>query len=359
MKQLKVHTYAVFFAGCYLGAGFVSGNELTQFFGNFGLFGFLGLIIIAIGFSLVGTVVARFAKATDITEVDRLATGDGCRPLRALIAAMQIALMFAILVIVTAGVGALGNTLLGLPTPVCSLIFAVFLATLALLGMGGIVRLLAVSVPLLAITVTVLAICLLPRWITAGCPMPHGEAENPLLPNFLIAALTYISFNMGGNITVVVASTPAVKRERILPGTVLGSLLLASVAAAIMIILSLYPAAMQDELPMLSAARSLFPPLGILYGILLLLAMTGSGLSKCYGIGYYFSKKWRLAGRHPRLFVIALVAVACLCSLVGFGDLVGTVYPIFGYLSFLLVGALLTRAALYAKRKKCTAKKEP
>ena len=37
MKSLNTTTYAIFFAGCYLGAGFVSGNELTQFFGNFGL----------------------------------------------------------------------------------------------------------------------------------------------------------------------------------------------------------------------------------------------------------------------------------------------------------------------------------
>jgi len=96
---------------------------------------------------------------------------------------------------------------------------------------------------------------------------------------------------------------------------------------------------------MLIAAREISPLLGGLYGILLFLAMTGSGLSKCFGIGHYFGKKWALAARHPRLFTVALIAIAYLCSLVGFGDLVGTVYPIFGYLSFLLVGALLFRAA--------------
>ncbi len=345
MKHLNIPTYAVFFAGCYLGAGFVSGNELTQFFGNFGLFGFVGLFIIFIGFTLVGTVAARFASQTGITEVDRLAVGDGCRPLRAVIAGMQIALMFAILVIVTAGIGALGQSLLGLPVWLVSLIYAILLTALALLGVGGIVRLLALSVPLLTATVVIVALCLLPRWIEGGCPMPHGEVENPLLPTFWIAALTYISFNMGGNITVVVATSPNVKRERILPGTLLGSLLLTVVASAILVTLSLYPAAMREELPMLIAAREISPLLGGLYGILLFLAMTGSGLSKCFGIGHYFGKKWALAARHPRLFTVALVAIAYLCSLVGFSDLVGTVYPIFGYLSFLLVGALLFRAA--------------
>ena len=350
MKSLNVPTYAVFFAGCYLGAGFVSGNELTQFFGNFGLFGFFGLFIIFWGFGLIGTVAARFAKDTGITEVDRLAVGEGCRPIRALIAGMQIALMFAILVIVTAGVGALGHSLLSLPVWLVSLLYAAVLTGLALFGVRGVVRLLSVSVPILTATVVVVSLCLLPRWIAAGCPMPHGEADNPLLPTFWIAALTYISFNMGGNITVVVAAAPATKRERILPGTLLGALLLVTVAAAILIILSLYPGAMRDELPMLTAAREVLPALGILYGILLLLAMTGSGLSKCYGISHYFSKKWPTAARHPRLFIVAMVALAYVCSLVGFGDLVGTVYPIFGYLSFLLVGALLFRAARKPKK---------
>ena len=262
MKRLNAWTYGIFFAGCYLGAGFVSGNELTQFFGNFGLNGFLGLLIILVGFTSIGAVAAHFAKVTGITEVDRLCVGE---------------------------------------------------------------RML---------------------------PMPHGDTDNPLLPTFWIAAITYISFNMGGNITVVLASTPNVRRERILPGTAFGSLLLCVVASTIMIVLSLYPASMADELPMLSAAREVHPILGYGYGLLLFLAMSGSGLSKCFGISHYFACKWKTAARHPRIFMVSLVALAYLCSLVGFGDLVGTVYPIFGYLSILLLIALLWRACVYFKKER-------
>ena len=352
MKHLNAYTYAIFFAGCYLGAGFVSGNELTQFFGNFGLYGFIGLLIILIGFSAIGTVAAHFAKATGITEVDRLAVGERLPVLRALIGAMQLLLMFAILTIVHAGIGALLNSLFGIPIWLGSLLFASVILPIAILGISGVARVLAISVPLLTVTVVVLSLCLLPRWIAAELPMPHGEADNPLLPTFWIAAITYISFNMGGNITVVLASSPNVRRERILPGTLLGSLLLAVVASAIMIILSLYPGAMTDELPMLTAADSVHPVLGYTYGLLLFLAMSGSGLSKCFGISHYFACKWKPAAEHPRLFMVALVALAYFCSLVGFGDLVGTVYPIFGYLSLILLIAMLWRAILYFKKAK-------
>ena len=351
MRRFNIWTYGVFFAGCYLGAGFVSGNELTQFFGNFGLYGFLGLLIILFGFTLLGTVAARFAKDTGITEVDRLAVGEGCRPLRVVIGAMQIILMFAILTIVHAGVGALLHSLFSIPVWLGSLLFAAAVLPIAILGIGGVARVLALSVPLLTATVVVLAILLFPRWIAEGFPMPHGTEENPLLPTFWIGAITYISFNMGGNIAVVLASTENVDRKRILPGTAVGALLLVTVASAILIVLSLYPGAMSDELPMLTAAREVHPILGYGYGLLLLLAMSGSALSKCFGISHYAARKWATAARHPRLLILLLVVAAYLCSLVGFGDLVGTVYPVFGYLSVLLLIAMLVRA-YRARRKK-------
>ena len=47
-----------------------------------------------------------------------------------------------------------------------------------------------------------------------------------------------------------------------------------------------------------------------------------------------------------------VIALAYVCSLVGFGDLVGTVYPIFGYLSILLLIAMVWRACVYFKKER-------
>ena len=43
MKEIKIIPLAFAFAGCFLGAGFVSGQELWQFFGEFGVKGYIGL----------------------------------------------------------------------------------------------------------------------------------------------------------------------------------------------------------------------------------------------------------------------------------------------------------------------------
>ena len=47
MKKLTPIKLALTFAGCFLGAGYVSGQELWQFFGVFGKGGFFGAVLAA------------------------------------------------------------------------------------------------------------------------------------------------------------------------------------------------------------------------------------------------------------------------------------------------------------------------
>ena len=56
MKKISVPRLALTYAGCFLGAGYVSGQELWQFFGTFGLWGLLGLIL-ALGFMMSFSVI--------------------------------------------------------------------------------------------------------------------------------------------------------------------------------------------------------------------------------------------------------------------------------------------------------------
>ena len=74
------------FAGCFLGAGYVSGRELWEFFGRFGVWGFADVFTV---FSLFGV---------------------SC--------------------IMTAGVGALAEQAFQLPTKACALVFALLVVHL-------------------------------------------------------------------------------------------------------------------------------------------------------------------------------------------------------------------------------------
>lgn len=64
MKQIKTFSLAFTYVGCFLGAGFISGQELWQFFGAFGNWGYVGFVLAALLFTVIG-ILFRPADADD------------------------------------------------------------------------------------------------------------------------------------------------------------------------------------------------------------------------------------------------------------------------------------------------------
>ena len=59
MKPISARQIAVVFTGSFLGAGFLSGQELLQFFGVFGGFGLVGMALLS-NISLNNSACVRF-----------------------------------------------------------------------------------------------------------------------------------------------------------------------------------------------------------------------------------------------------------------------------------------------------------
>ena len=72
MQNVKPFQIAVAFTGSFLGAGFVSGQELLQFFGEFGGFGILGMLLTVGGFWLFSVLSMLIAKRANIVDFDKV-----------------------------------------------------------------------------------------------------------------------------------------------------------------------------------------------------------------------------------------------------------------------------------------------
>lgn len=57
MNEMKTLPLAFTYVGVFLGAGFVSGPELWQFFGAFGNWGYVGFLLAAVLFTLFGILL--------------------------------------------------------------------------------------------------------------------------------------------------------------------------------------------------------------------------------------------------------------------------------------------------------------
>ena len=94
--QQKIGTLrlALTFAGCFLGAGYVSGQELWQYFGAFGARGLLGLALAVVLLGGTGVLLLRLSARTGIETMDALIVRADIPWLRTAVGVLTAALLF-------------------------------------------------------------------------------------------------------------------------------------------------------------------------------------------------------------------------------------------------------------------------
>ena len=108
MKKMGVLSLSFAYVVCFFGAGFVSGQELWQFFGSFGKMGYAGFLVAAALFVTFGILLIRLIQISQIAEVDILLVPWELLWLRRAVGGIQAFLLFCVVTVMTAGVAALG-----------------------------------------------------------------------------------------------------------------------------------------------------------------------------------------------------------------------------------------------------------
>ena len=171
---------ALTFAGCFLGAGYVSGQELWQYFGAFGARGLLGLVLAVALLGGTGVLLLRLSARTGIETMDALIVRADIPWLRTVVGVLTAVLLFGVVCIMAAGIGALGNQMLGLPVWLGAAIACVLIAAAAYFGLGGMVSVFTVAVPCMIVAALVIAGIRLHRTGLTAAAFAAGDT-NPML----------------------------------------------------------------------------------------------------------------------------------------------------------------------------------
>lgn len=341
------------YAGCFLGAGYVSGQEMWQFFGSFGNWGYVGFVIAVTMFVMLGIMLIRLNQMTGCEEVDQLLVPWNIPWLRTASGLIVAALLLCSSVIMTAGVAALLYQLFAVPVWLGGLAFAAVLVIVTMLGINGMVRVFSSLIPILVgatILFAVLAFC---KFGMHGIFHLTKTNTNPMTPNWLIAALTFVSYNILGGIGIMTPVGKLVKKEKtVYFGIVLAGLILMGVAFAVLGSLAVFPKATESELPMVAVGSHINPVLGGCYGILMLIAMFCNSLGSLVALTTYAEQKKPTLMKKKKLLCLAVGVCVWAGSLVGFGDLVGTVFPFFGYISVIYIVGLVVHFEREKKKMK-------
>ena len=350
MKQLSAIQLALSYTGVFLGAGFVSGQELWQFFSCFGPIGLLGFLGTAALFFCVDYSLLRLIMATGQEDMSQMLT-PGDRPgLRVVVSVMQGLLLFGVCVIMIAGGAALLSHPLGIPAWLAGLIFTAVVLLVAQFGLHGLVTTFSLVVP--AITVCAVLLGIITLFRNGFQFAPATGSVSTLIPNWVVGFFTYAAYNLFGTICVLAPMAKHLPDLTTLNrGLWIGNTLLILLAGSIIAALAARPDAGASELPMAMLAGQLHPALEGGYDLLMGMGMFSAALSSCNAVINQLSLSREWVNTRRKLVTTLLLAGAWLLSLAGFGNLIGIIYPVFGYagipfLIFLVRNWLLTRKKL-------------
>lgn len=349
MKKIGTLSLGFTFAGCFLGAGFVSGQEIWQFFGAFGVFGIFGIILTFLLHFLFGIVLIKLIHGTKIIDMDKIVVWKNIPWLRALVGIITTFFMFSILVIMSAGAGALLNRMFGLPQFVGCGIFCLIVAVTSMDGVDGMVSALSKLVPLMVVGAIIIGIFSVCR----GNLSFHFNSvnENPLLQNWIFSAFTYASHNLFCTIGILAPLAMQIDKKTVLPGIGAGSIIMLIVALSVLLGVCSIKSVAISELPMLELAYGAGAVFGVVYAFLLLFGMFGTSLSSIVGVIEYAEQKTGLVRKHKKILLFIIAIIGWICSLVGFGDLIGIVYPISGYFGFAVILAVIIHFVIHKRKK--------
>ncbi len=329
MDNLKSRQLGMIFTGSFLGAGFVSGQEILQFFGVFGNKGIVGMLLAICLFGSFGYMFMYIAKKEDTTAIDRIILGEGKTVFHYFLNGMSLIFLFGVTVIMLAGAGSLLNELFGIPYFIGSACLAVVLALLSMRGIKGILVISQVVVPVLLVFVVIISLWSMIEFEPIKVSEVSSQAGNPLLSNWFLATLSFFAYNILAALAVLAPAalrTPDMKT--IIKGIIQGAVQLLLMFACILISLQRFYGRIEGaDFPMQALAGQLSPVLSASYAVLLLAAMFNGALSCMVGtIVQLFGEK-----EQKKSLMLLLWGTAFVCSLAGFKELISVIFPVCGY----------------------------
>ncbi|MCM3399304.1 MULTISPECIES: YkvI family membrane protein [Oceanobacillus] len=337
-KSLQV---AGAYVGLIVGAGFASGQEVMQFFTSFGIYSVIGTIIAGLLFAFLGMHVLQlgtYYQTASHREVIYKICG---RYFGFAIDLLITFFLFGVAVVMIAGSGSIFEQQFGIPPLVGNLIMTVAVIVTLCLNVNKVIAVISSITPYLLVLIFIITGYSL---FTSDASFSQlnalAEAQPASAPNFIIGALLYVSYNLAAGFAMLAVIGGTIKDRKtagwggILGGIGLGLLLFLINLSLFMNIGSIQEA----DMPTLVLATEVSPIVGILMAI----ALLGMIFNTAVGMLYAFTA--RLVPQNTRTFKGAVVIIGLLAfgaSFIGFTTLVGTVYPITGYLGFVLIIAVI------------------
>ncbi|GAW90915.1 YkvI family membrane protein [Calderihabitans maritimus] len=338
-KKLSTFAIAATYVGTVVGAGFASGQEVLQFFGFYGKWGLIGIIISTVLFIFFGISIMELGhelKAKSHLPVIRAAGG---RWTGTAIDAVITFFLFGALVTMAAGAGAIFVEQFKLPALWGSLLMVILTLVTVLLGISRVIESISFIAPILLTSVLVLSLATVfsnPQAFIVN--LNWSNTAKAAVPYWPLAAILYASYNLVLAVAVLAPLGALSEPGKLRLGAVWGGLGLGiGVLAIVAAILTTAPQVTGLEVPMIAIAGRISPLARTAYSVVLFAEVYTTAVASLYG---FASRLTDPDSNNYKWLVTGASGVAFASAQFGFSNIVGTLFPAVGIAGLLLLGSL-------------------
>jgi uncharacterized membrane protein YkvI len=329
------------YVGIIVGAGFASGQEILQFFTSFGWMGLVGALIATLLFSFLGMQLTQLGSRLQ-TESHKEVINHICGPYLGIIIDIIITFfLFGVTVVMMAGSGSIFEQQFGLPPMVGNIVMAVLTILTVCLNVEKLLSIISLITPfLMGLVVIITAYSLFTMDQSFSALNSIAKEQPSAASNWVMGSLLYVSYNIAAGAAMLSVMGGSTKDTKIAGnGGILGGLGL----GLLIILINIGMFVQMDQLkgadmPTLLLSNQIHPVLGALMSIALLGMIYNTAVGMLYAFSVRFVKS---TNKKFKPAVIGFGILSFAASFVGFITLVGTVYPVMGYLGFTLIAAII------------------
>ena len=331
------------FVAWVIGSGFATGQEVLQFFTSYGYASYAILLINLAGFLIVGTMLLTTGyhnKDSEKFEQFNYFCGNKLGTFYSWLIPVTLLPVMSVLI---SGAGATLAEYYGLNHYVGASIMAIAVLITYFIGFNRLVKVLSFigpSIILFCLLVGIITVFRdIERFSQAGNYLQLLEKSQPS-GHWLISAILYISYNFlcGSSYYTQVGKTAVgIKEARL--GAIVGSLLLIAAITVINTAILLNGGnAATLSIPNLYLAREISWFLGAVFSVFLVMGI----FSSCSAMMWTVCNKFTVRNRRKDSIIATAVSLGTLIlGLFPFGELIGIIYPIIGYLGLVYIGCVI------------------
>lgn len=351
-------------AGAYIaftiGSGFATGQEVLQFFTSYGPAGYIGALVSMFLFAAMGAalmVKGHELNLTVQTEIFRYYCG---KYIGYILEIFTIVCLFCVVSIMFAGSGAVAGEYFGVGAEIGKLGMAILCVMTVLLGLNGLVDIIGAIGPVITVFTILIGIVTAVTSTYYGNDLTGAQVQALFdlratagwwfgayewLDTAWFSGVLYAACMVLGGIPFLAGlGTRARNRQEAIWGGVMGGVFLMLSVIMIVFAMLCYPDQIVTyEVPNLFLAEQHLPILAMIFSVVLLLGIYSTAapmfwlvLNRIQGFGL---------GRTPMLAVtMVLGIVAYFGAQIGFGKLIGILYPLMGQVGLIMIPVVFLRA---------------